>query len=221
MTNTSRQRTFTPRELSLLCQSPLAAWWNELDRRKLFKGPKLKQDPLNEILKKDGIRHEEKLIKELENQNFKVKDRNGIYPIGFVVGLKNIYLSTSNGRSIYPSLVVVVCCSSGTFLIRFFFICFFEILGPPIGSPYSSLFSPKLYVGLTGLTGEEGLVFVFCNTLVLGDEVFTLVLGDDEVDPFVNTLVLGDGVDGPPFPDVLSGLPPPPFTALTVLTVYN
>ena len=31
-------------------------------------------------------------------QNFKVKDRNGIYPIGFVVGLKNIYLSTSNGR---------------------------------------------------------------------------------------------------------------------------
>ena len=43
---------------------------------------------------------------------------------------------------------------------------------------------------------------------------------DDEVlDPFVNTLVLGDGVDVPPFPDVLSGLPPPPFTALTVLTV--
>ncbi len=31
-------------------------------------------------------------------QNFKVKDRNGIYPIGFVVGLKNIYLSTSNGK---------------------------------------------------------------------------------------------------------------------------
>ena len=45
---------------------------------------------------------------------------------------------------------------------------------------------------------------------------------DDEVlDPFVNTLVLGDGVDVPPFPDVLSGLPPPPFTALTVLTVLT
>ena len=31
-------------------------------------------------------------------QNFKIKDRNKIYPIGFVVGLKNIYISTSNGR---------------------------------------------------------------------------------------------------------------------------
>ena len=77
MINTSRERTFTPSELALFCQSPLAAWWNELDRRKLFKGQKLKQDPLNEILKNDGIRHEEKLIKELENQNFKVKRLKG------------------------------------------------------------------------------------------------------------------------------------------------
>ena len=77
MINPSSEKTFTPSELALFCQSPLAAWWNELDRRKLFKGPKLKQDPLNEILKKDGIRHEEKLIKELENKNFKVQRLKG------------------------------------------------------------------------------------------------------------------------------------------------
>ena len=77
MINASSERTFTPSELALFCQSPLAAWWSELDRRKIFKGQKLKQDPLNEILKKDGIRHEEKLIKELENQNFKVKRFKG------------------------------------------------------------------------------------------------------------------------------------------------
>ncbi len=65
MTNTSRERTFTPSELALFCQSPLASWWNELDRRKLFKGKKPDQDPLNEILKKDGVRHEETLIKNL------------------------------------------------------------------------------------------------------------------------------------------------------------
>ena len=72
MINSTSERTFTPGELALFCQSPLAAWWDELDRRKLFKGEKLKQDPFNEILKKDGIRHEEKLIKELEIQNFRV-----------------------------------------------------------------------------------------------------------------------------------------------------
>ncbi len=77
MINRSSERTFAPGELALFCQSPLAAWWNELDRRKLFKGQKLKEDPLNEILKKDGIRHEEKLIKELENQNFKVQRLKG------------------------------------------------------------------------------------------------------------------------------------------------
>ena len=115
---------------------------------------------------------------------------------------------------------MVVCCSSGVFDARFFAFCFLEIFGPPTGSPYSSFFSPKLYVGLTGLTGVEGLVFVFCNTLVLGDEVFTLVLGDDEVDPFVNTLVLGDAVDVlPPFPDVLLGLSSSPFTDLIDLIV--
>ena len=31
-------------------------------------------------------------------KNFKIKDRKNIFPIGFVVGLENIYLSTSNGR---------------------------------------------------------------------------------------------------------------------------
>ena len=31
-------------------------------------------------------------------QNFKLNKRNKIKPTGFVVGLKNIYLSTSNGR---------------------------------------------------------------------------------------------------------------------------
>ena len=51
MINQLRIRSFTPGELALYCQSPLAAWWNELDRRKLFKGEKLKQDPFNEILK--------------------------------------------------------------------------------------------------------------------------------------------------------------------------
>ena len=77
MINPSSEKTFTPSELAVFCQSPLAAWWNELDRRKLFKGQKLKQDPLNEILKKDGIRHENKLIKELESQNFKVQKLKG------------------------------------------------------------------------------------------------------------------------------------------------
>lgn len=77
MINTPRERPFTPSELALFCQSPLASWWNELDRRRLFKGQKIQQDPLNEILKKDGIRHEEKLIKELENQNFKVQRLKG------------------------------------------------------------------------------------------------------------------------------------------------
>ncbi len=77
MTNTSRERTFTPSELALFCQSPLASWWNELDRRKLFKGKKPDQDPLNEILKKDGVRHEEALIKKLLNKNFKVKRLKG------------------------------------------------------------------------------------------------------------------------------------------------
>ena len=77
MINPSSERIFAPSELALFCQSPLAAWWNELDRRKLFKGEKLKPDQLNEILKKDGIKHEEKLIKKLENQNFKVKRLKG------------------------------------------------------------------------------------------------------------------------------------------------
>ena len=31
-------------------------------------------------------------------QSFKIKERNKIKPIGFIVGLSNIYLSTSNGR---------------------------------------------------------------------------------------------------------------------------
>ena len=70
-------RSFTPSELALFCQSPLASWWSELDRRKLFKGKKPDQDPLNEILKKDGIRHEETLIKKLLNKNFKVKRLKG------------------------------------------------------------------------------------------------------------------------------------------------
>ena len=77
MINQSRIRSFTPGELALYCQSPLAAWWNELDRRKLFKGQKLKQDPFNEILKNDGIRHEETLIKNLLNKNFQVKRLKG------------------------------------------------------------------------------------------------------------------------------------------------
>ena len=66
-------RLFTPSELSLFCQSPVAAWWNELDRRKLFKGEKPAPDPLNEILKKEGIRHEDELIKKLKLKNFQVK----------------------------------------------------------------------------------------------------------------------------------------------------
>ena len=77
MIKQSRIRSFTPGELALYCQSPLAAWWNELDRRKLFKGEKLKQDPFNEILKNDGIRHEETLIKNLLNKNFQVKRLKG------------------------------------------------------------------------------------------------------------------------------------------------
>ena len=55
MINPSGERTFTPGEFALFCQSPLAAWWVELDRRKLFKGQKPKPDPLSEILKKDFI----------------------------------------------------------------------------------------------------------------------------------------------------------------------
>ena len=31
-------------------------------------------------------------------QNFKLKNRSGIKPTGFIIGLKNIYLSTSNGK---------------------------------------------------------------------------------------------------------------------------
>ena len=77
MKNPSSKITFTPNDLALFCQSPLAAWWNELDRRKLFKGQKTKQDPLNEILIEDGIRHEEELIKKLENNNFQVKRLKG------------------------------------------------------------------------------------------------------------------------------------------------
>ena len=77
MINQRRIRAFTPGELALYCQSPIAAWWNELDRRKLFKGEKLKQDPFNDILKKDGIRHEETLIKKLINKNFQVKRLKG------------------------------------------------------------------------------------------------------------------------------------------------
>ena len=70
-------RIFTPSELSLFCQSPVAAWWNELDRRKLFKGEKPAPDPLNEILKKEGIRHEDELIKKLKLKNFQVKRLRG------------------------------------------------------------------------------------------------------------------------------------------------
>ena len=77
MINPSSARIFTPSELALFCQSYLASWWNELDRRKLFNGEKLNQDPLNEILKKDGIRHEDTLIKKLVSQNFKVKRLKG------------------------------------------------------------------------------------------------------------------------------------------------
>ena len=77
MINPSGERTFTPGELALYCQSPLAAWWVELDRRKLFKGQKPKKDPLSEILKKDGIRHEETLIEKLENKNFQVNRLKG------------------------------------------------------------------------------------------------------------------------------------------------
>ena len=58
-----KTRIFTPSELSLFCQSPVAALWNELDRRKLFTGETPEPDPLNEILKKEGIRHEDELIK--------------------------------------------------------------------------------------------------------------------------------------------------------------
>ena len=31
-------------------------------------------------------------------QNFKTKIRDNITPVGFIIGLKNIYLSTSNGK---------------------------------------------------------------------------------------------------------------------------
>ena len=72
-----KTRIFTPSELSLFCQSPVAAWWNELDRRKLFTGETPEPDPLNEILKKEGIRHEDELIKKLQTENFKVKRLRG------------------------------------------------------------------------------------------------------------------------------------------------
>ena len=40
-------------------------------------------------------------------KNFKIKKRTDIAPTGFIVGLKNIYLSTSNGR------LIVIDISSG------------------------------------------------------------------------------------------------------------
>ena len=70
-------RIFTPSELSTFCSSPLAAWWNELDRRKLYKGKRPEPDPLNEILKKEGIRHEDELIKKLQTKKFQVKRLRG------------------------------------------------------------------------------------------------------------------------------------------------
>ena len=43
-------------------------------------------------------------------KNFKIKKRSKIYPSGFIVGLNNIYLSTSNGR------LVVIDISSGNII---------------------------------------------------------------------------------------------------------
>lgn len=63
----------TPSALSLFCLSPIAAWWSELDRRNLFKGHKPKADPLGEILKKEGIRHEEELLNKLDVEGKSIK----------------------------------------------------------------------------------------------------------------------------------------------------
>ncbi len=68
-----KSRIFTPSELSQFCLSPIAAWWHELDRRNLFQGNKPKADPLSEILKKEGIRHEEELLNKLDVEGKSIK----------------------------------------------------------------------------------------------------------------------------------------------------
>ena len=63
------KRQVTPTQLALFSRSPvIGAWWEELNKIDEQRAPKPKADSLDELLFKLGHKHEETLIKDLEEE---------------------------------------------------------------------------------------------------------------------------------------------------------
>ena len=71
-------RKITPTQLSLFSRSPtVAAWWEELKSRGLFRDKKPDDTELDKQLFIDGIRHEKVLIGNLKKKGFRIAELEG------------------------------------------------------------------------------------------------------------------------------------------------